>query len=265
MDVQNAPDSSAFKIAVIIDATTYPVEVADVLFSILATYGEIVLKRAFANWSNPESRPWAERLAVYGITPVQKFEYPDDKSPDVDIAIEALDLAEQGFVNAFAIVSGSGALSRLATRLKEAGQVVLGFGSPPATSGPFRGSCSIFWTVEDLKTVRDEAESEEAEENESIGPVWSEEGEDQPLNAEASEEVLTRFKNVLKISVAENEGDDGWALLSSVGSSIKIHWPSFNANDLGYKSLKNLVENSKDIVRVNTIAPCRVRLLDDFS
>ncbi|MDR2141384.1 MAG: NYN domain-containing protein [Deltaproteobacteria bacterium] len=265
MEANYAPEGSALKTAVLIDATSFPVEVSDLIFSILAQYGEIVVKRAFGNWSKPELRPWAERLALYAIVPAQRFDYPQDNSPDVDMAIEALDLLRQKKINAFALATGSGALGRLAIRLRESGATVFGFANAPATNGPFRTACSLFWSVEDLQALKDNNEAPPPEEDLLIQPVWDAKTE-APSDGPASEEGdLGRFKELLRQAVAENEGDDGWALLSSVGSSIKAQWPNFNPTDLGFKGLKNMVEDARDIVRVNTVSPCKVRLLDDFS
>ncbi|MDR1608669.1 MAG: NYN domain-containing protein [Deltaproteobacteria bacterium] len=268
MEANFNPEQPSLKTAVLIDATSFPVEVSDVVFSILSQYGEIVVKRAFGNWSKPESRPWAERLALYAVVPAQRFDYPADASVDVDMTIEALDLLKNKKINSFALVTGSGGLGRLAIRLRESGAMVFGFANAPAANGPFRTACSLCWSVEELKALRDN-EPEGAEE-ELIQPVWEDEPkekeEEEAQNVQAQSPVgLSRFKGLLKQAVAENEGEDGWALLSSVGSSIKVQWPNFNPSDLGYKGLKNMVEEARDIVRVNSVSPCKVRLLDDFN
>jgi hypothetical protein len=265
MDANFATDGQTLpKTAVLIDSTSFPVEALDLLFSILSQYGELTVKRAFGNWAKPELRPWAERLAVYSIVPAQRFDYPQDCSPDVDIAIEALDLLADRQIKAFALATGSGALGRLATRLREAGAAVFGFAQPPASLGPFRAACSYFWSTDDLFALRESDDfAPNSNEEDVIQPLWDSKTEvsQQP----PSEADISRFKELLTQAVTENEGEDGWALLSSVGSSIKALWPGFNPSDLGYKGLKNLVEDARDIVRINTVSPCRVRLLDDFS
>jgi hypothetical protein len=256
------PPSPILKTVVLIDANSFPAEAAEMMFSILAQYGDIIVKRAFGNWSNPELRPWAERLAQQAIVPAQRFDYPDDNSPDVDIAIEAMDLLKDPKINSFALATGNGCLGRLAIRLKEAGAVVFGFAKPPAAGGPLRAACSYFWSVDDLLAL--EENNDLNSEDNLIQPVWNNNAEFSPPQP-PSEMDINRFRELLKQAVAENEGDDGWALLSSVGSFIKTEWPQFNPPDLGHKGLKNLVEDAKDIVRINTVSPCRVRLLDDFA
>ncbi|MDR1578137.1 MAG: NYN domain-containing protein [Deltaproteobacteria bacterium] len=264
MEANFNPEQPNLKTAVLIDATSFPVEVSDLVFNILSQYGDIVVKRAFGNWSKPELRPWAERLALYAVVPAQRFDYPQDNAPDVDIAIEALDLLKHKKINSFALVTGSGALGRLAIRLRESGAMVFGFANSPAANGPFRTACTLFWSVEDLQSLRDNNEAPPPDED-IIQPVWESKDDDNPTTDSPSEDDISRFKELLRQAVADNEGDDGWALLSSVGSSIKLQWPSFNPADLGYKGLKNLVEDARDIVRINTASPCKVRLLDDFS
>jgi hypothetical protein len=267
MEASFAPeDPSLLRTALLIDAATFPVEAAEPLFATLTQYAEITIKRAFANWSKPEMRPWAERLALFAIVPFQRFDYPQDSAVDVDITIEALDLLKNRKIEAFALATGSGALGRLAIRLREAGAVVYGFAQSPAASGPFRTACSYFWSVDDLFSLRENTEMSANNDEDLMMPVWDDASDDSPLSMlPPSADDLTKFRELLKLAVAENEADDGWALLSSIGSTIKTHWPSFNPTDLGYKNMKNMVEDSKDIVRINNISPFKVRLLDDFS
>jgi hypothetical protein len=261
------------KTAVLIDTAGFPAEACDLLFSALSRYGYPAVKRAFGNWSKPELKPWAERLASNAIVPAQRFDYVPSSNSDVDITIEALDLLKSRQIEAFALASSSAALSRLAVRLREEGAFIFGFGPAEAANGPFRAACNYYRSVEELQDPSSPEELPAAPE-ENIPPLWSgaEEApyqvspETEPSFQENQAQSLSQFKELLKKAVAENENEDGWALLSSVGSSIKAMFPAFNPGELGYKALKPLVEEtSRDIVRVNTTSPCKVRLLDDFS
>ncbi|MDR1873068.1 MAG: NYN domain-containing protein [Deltaproteobacteria bacterium] len=284
MDAIYQPASSDLKTAVLIDATSFPPEMAAPVFAILAQRGlTLTVKRAYADWTNHETRPWVDLLAQWALIPEQWFE----DSPDVSLTIEALDLLNKEKVSAFALLTGNGALRRLAMRLRESGATVLGFLSPPASPDLFRATCSEFWSTDDLINLMDNglavkepepplARWEPAIQKAEIisypapepSPLrWAPSVSPPsggPPDLEDEEDDLSHFREVLKKAIAENEDDDGWAKLSTVGSSIKSLWPAFDVNNFGYKNLKSLLESSSDLVRINTGTPLMVRLLDDF-
>jgi hypothetical protein len=132
--------------------------------------------------------------------------------------IDAMDLLFKGNFSGFCIVSSDSDFTRLATRIREEGLTVYGFGEEK-TPEPFIAACDRFIFVEvlgkDQKPV-----PEQAGKRESLRKV-----------------VTTAIEAVAK--------DDGWAALSSVGQYISKNHPSFDSRNYGFPRLGELMESQK--------------------
>jgi uncharacterized LabA/DUF88 family protein len=72
---------------------------------------------------------WKEVLLNLAIQPIQQFRYTTGKNAtDSALIIDAMDLLHSGKVDGFCLVSSDSDFTRLATRIREAGFSVYGFG-----------------------------------------------------------------------------------------------------------------------------------------
>ena len=74
-------------------------------------------------------KSWIEILQKHAIDPYQQFAYTSGKNAsDIALVIDAMDLLHTGRFDGFCLVSSDSDFTRLASRLREQGADVYGFG-----------------------------------------------------------------------------------------------------------------------------------------
>lgn len=211
------------RLAVLIDADQGQQGIMQELISEISRYGAPTIKRAYGDWTTQDMAPWKSVLQASAIQPVQQFRYTKGKNAtDSALIIDAMDVLHSGVVDGFCLVSSDSDFTRLATRIREAGLAVYGFGERK-TPEPFVAACDKFIYTEILKQK----------------PVESAETTAVPVVVSAKE--LTRLQPMVIAAIDANAREDGWAPLGGVGGHIgKVH-PSFDSRNYGFKKLSDLV------------------------
>jgi uncharacterized LabA/DUF88 family protein len=203
------------KLAVLIDADNAQASIIHELLGEVSRYGTASVKRAYGDWTTPNLKGWKDVLHKLAIQPMQQFSYTTGKnSTDSSLIIDAMDLLHSGGLNGFCLVSSDSDFTRLATRIREAGLVVYGFGEKK-TPQPFVAACDKFIYTEILKP--------------------------QEAPATADEQAPEPVKPLICSAVTATAKDNGWAALSAVGSIILKNNPSFDPRNYGYQKLGELV------------------------
>src|SRR6185503_2318287 len=209
------PSPNTDKLAVLIDAENAQASVIGDLLREVARYGTATIKRAYGDWTTPNLNGWRETLHSLAIQPIQQFRFASGKNAtDSALIIDAMDLLHGGKVDGFCLVSSDSDFTRLATRTREAGLAVYGFGEKK-TPRSFVAACDKFIYTEILRA-----------------PVAK------PAAIEAPPEPL---KPLLIAAVAGAEREDGWAPLSVVGSLVAKSNPAFDPRNYGCEKLGELV------------------------
>jgi uncharacterized LabA/DUF88 family protein len=203
------------KLAVLIDADNAQASVIQELLAEASRYGTATIKRAYGDWTTQNLKNWKEVLHKLAIQPIQQFSYTKGKnSTDASLIIDAMDVLHSERVDGFCLVSSDSDFTRLATRIREAGLVVYGFGEQK-TPEPFVAACDKFIYTEILRAE----------------PVQE---------ASAAVPHLPLLKPMLKAAVDATARDDGWAALGGVGSHITKNNPAFDARNYGFAKLSEL-------------------------
>ena len=143
-------------IAMLIDADNVSAKYIPGILSELSKFGKITVRRMYGDWSQDRLHSWLNRASGYSLTPVmQPNNTPGKNASDIGLIIDAMDILYTGDVQGFCIVSSDGDFNKLATRLREAGKVVIGMGEKK-TPESFRVSCERFIFLE----VINESESD---------------------------------------------------------------------------------------------------------
>lgn len=131
-------------IALLIDADNISSRYIPTILSELSKYGKITIRRMYGDWSQERLHSWFACSARYSLTPImQPNNTPGKNASDIGLIIDAMDILYGGDVQGFCIVSSDGDFNKLATRLREAGKVVIGMGEKK-TPESFRVSCERF-------------------------------------------------------------------------------------------------------------------------
>jgi uncharacterized LabA/DUF88 family protein len=203
------------RLAVLIDADNAQASTIQELLAEVSRYGTASVKRAYGDWTTPNLKGWKEVLHKLAIQPMQQFNYTTGKNAtDSSLIIDAMDLLHSGGLDGFCLVSSDSDFTRLATRIREAGLLVYGFGEKK-TPQPFVAACDKFIYIEILKPQ----EVATAQEVQAIPPL-------EPM---------------LRAAIDASARDDGWSPLSSVGSMILKNNPSFDPRNYGCPKLGELV------------------------
>ena len=215
-------DEKIEKLAVLIDADNAQPLILDGLLSEIAKYGTANVKRIYGDWTLPHLKGWKEHLLQYSIQPIQQFGYTSGKnSTDSSLIIDAMDLLYTGNFDGFCIVSSDSDFTRLASRIREAGLIVYGFGERK-TPKAFVSACDKFIFTEVLRS-KDNG-------NEKISRKTTSE-----LKQDA------KLVNLLRNAVEASSDDSGWAHLGTVGSNIAKQASEFDPRNYGYKKLGELM------------------------
>ena len=207
------------KLAVLIDADNAQASICTELLAEIAKFGIASIKRAYGDWTTPNLKGWKEHLHKHAIQPIQQFSYTTGKnSTDSSLIIDAMDLLHTGHLDGFCLISSDSDFTRLATRLRESGLMVYGFGEQK-TPEPFISACDKFVFTEILRSK-------------DLTPV---ETRDESENAELKTIVLAAVEALSK--------EDGWASLSIVGGYIVKNNPSFDPRNYGYPKLGKLIKS----------------------
>jgi uncharacterized LabA/DUF88 family protein len=218
------------RLALLIDADNAQAgRIRDVLNE-LAGHGSVTVRRAYGDWTTPQLAPWKRTLQDHAIQPVQQFANASGKNAtDSALIIDAMDLLHTAALDGFCLVSSDSDFTRLATRIRESGRTVLGFGenkTPPA----FRAACDRFFFVE----------------------ILGEAAHAMPQAVPAR----TPLEPLLRRAIDNSLREDGWAPLSATGSALVQVDPSFDPRNYGYTKLGELVRAQGYIeVRETPTAP----------
>ena len=220
---------AAPKLAVLIDADNAQPFLVEALLGEIANYGTASVKRIYGDWTNTRLKGWKEALLPHAIQPIQQFGYTKGKNAtDSALIIDAMDLLYSGSLDGFVIVSSDSDYTKLASRMRESGKTVYGFGERH-TPEPFVAACDKFIYTEVLRTHSEDDDH-------------TQEGEGAIKRKSAPElKQDARLVNLLRNAVNACSDDAGWADLGSVGSHIANQATDFDARNYGYARLGVLV------------------------
>ena len=221
------------KLAVLIDAdNAQPVAIQGLLDEI-AKFGIASVKRIYGDWTSQSMIGWKEKLLTYAIQPIQQFPYTSGKNAtDSAMIIDAMDLLHTGKFDGFCLVSSDSDFTRLATRIREAGLVVYGFGEDK-TPEPFRRACDLFILTENLRLPSEEITDEKE------GGIPSHTIQPKSTNQLKGD---TNLVMLLRSAVEDSADESGWANLASVGATILKKQSDFDSRSYGYKKIYELIQ-----------------------
>ena len=235
------------KFAVLIDADNISHRKIKDILDEIANYGTPTIKRIYGDFTDPKFAAWKSVLLENSITPIQQYAYTTGKNAtDSALIIDAMDILHKESVNGFCIVSSDSDYTRLASRIRESGREVLGFGEKK-TPKPFIKSCDKFIYVEILgeHVAAEAAPAEPAAAEKKVAPA-PDTAQPQPIIRPIDDD----FKTLLANTIEDAADDSGWAFLGIVGGVLTKKMPDFDPRNYGYKKLSLLVKSLSKIVEI---------------
>ncbi len=262
------------KLAVLIDADNTSHKSIHLVLQEIAKYGVANIKRVYGDWSSEinENGTLCNRLHVWkdvslshAITPIQQFAYTKGKdATDMMLIINAMDLLHGNQLDGFCIVSSDSDFTPLASRIRESGLVVYGFGRQQTPSA-FINACDKFIYIENLTDKNLDSDELNPIVESKLDKIQNKSNDD--LNAEKkqlnSENTQIQIESTIqKPIVIPNQlvdmdeqtlqliykaiqdiaDDDGWANLSILGKHLVAIKPDFDTRTYGRAKLSGLLQ-----------------------
>ncbi|MGD9842575.1 MAG: NYN domain-containing protein [Steroidobacteraceae bacterium] len=210
-------------LAVLIDADNANPGIIAGLLTEVSKLGVASVKRIYGDWTLPNLGQWKSMLLDHSIQPIQQFRYTTGKNAtDSAMIIDAMDLLYTGPFDGFCLVSSDSDFTRLASRIRESGKRVYGFGEKK-TPRAFVSACDRFLYTEVLLPQSD----------------------NQPaLKRRTTKELRqdAQLVNLLRTAIESASDEGGWANLGPVGSNVVKQAPEFDPRNYGYAKLSALVK-----------------------
>ncbi|WP_312651772.1 NYN domain-containing protein [Proteiniclasticum sp.] len=249
------------RFAVLIDADNVSAKYIKYILDEVSNYGVSTYKRIYGDWTSPGTASWKEILLENSITPVQQYSYTVGKNAtDSAMIIDAMDILYSANVEGFCIVSSDSDFTKLSSRLRESGMLVVGMGEKK-TPKPFIAACNQFKYLDVLlesdeknahednseKTVRQESKKgipEAVPNGNGKKPVKTEKTDDQ--------KSMTDIE-VIKATVHKmmNEVEAQSMNMGEIGNRLVKRYPDFDVRNYGDTKLSKFLKKF-DFLDFNT-------------
>ncbi|HCT31195.1 MAG TPA: Maebl [Bacteroidales bacterium] len=227
------------KLAVLIDADNIPYSNIKGMLDEIAKLGIPTIKRIYGDWTKPTVSGWKPALLEHAITPIQQYSYTSGKNAtDSAMIIDAMDILHSQKVDGFCLVSSDSDFTRLATRLRESGMLVVGIGEKK-TPNPFIVACDKFIYIEIIGLT----ETKPTESNSSSQVITT--VDSTILIAPEIDKIDDELVKLLKVTIDDLADDNGWAFLAEVGNLIIKKKPDFDSRNYGFPKLTPLIKSLK--------------------
>jgi len=254
-------------LAVLIDADNVPHGKIKGIMDEITKNGIPTIRRIYGDWTKPSMSGWKSSLLQHSITPIQQYAYTTGKNAtDSALIIDAMDILHRENVDGFCIVSSDSDFTRLASRLRESGKTVIGFGEKK-TPKPFISSCNKFLYIEILSkgNVAAESAAEPSEPVKTAGTSKAKGKSKAVPKSSAPATPATHPASVAKTSllsvddelkallkdVIDNASDDtGWANLNDVGNQLILRKSDFDPRNYGFAKLSLFFKSYSSLFEV---------------
>ena len=240
-------DNKEKKMAVLIDSENVSSKYIKYILDEISNYGIATYKRIYGDWTSKSAPNWKAVAVENSITPIQQYVYTKGKNAtDSAMIIDAMDILYSGNVDGFCLVSSDSDFTRLASRLRESGMLVVGMGEKK-TNEAFIASCTLFRYLEVLAAEEDEESIETPEK--MTGKVKSEVVKERAKSTKTSvtpKETIEAF--IVKI-ITDNDEKGRQTTPGEIGSKLSSRYSDFDARNYGYSQLSRFLDSCKSIYK----------------
>ena len=218
------------RIAILIDGDNAQSSLIEQIVVEAGRFGNATIRRIYGDWTTSNMKSWKETLNSYAFQPMQQFRYTIGKNAtDSAMIIDAMDILHKEQVDGFCLVSSDSDYTRLATRIRESGKLVVGIGRQ-LTPRAFVSACDVFIYTENLEERESQKKKAAAK---------------QQQQAKLTPSEADLIDNIEQAIDMVGEDDEGWVSLSEVGTALRRIDPGFDPRTYGARQLAQLVRAKK--------------------
>jgi uncharacterized LabA/DUF88 family protein len=226
-----------------------------------ASFGTLVLTRAYADWSSPVNADYRSQLVARAVDLVQLFPAAAYAKNGADIRL-AVDAVEDMFrlpdLTHVVIVAGDSDYVPLAQRCKRLGRYVIGVGVAGSTAKSLAAACDEFESYDSLPGVVRPARDAPAA-AETVEPVKAKaaprtktakaKAAPAPAKTDEQGEATALLQRALRLG-HDKAGADEWLHSSAVKTHMRRMDPSFSEKALGYRSFSDFLKSREEIAEL---------------
>ncbi len=198
-------------LALFIDAENIPEKYAEVIYESALKYGNIVIKRVYADWSKENVKGWKEQIARYALLAIQQFNFAASKnSSDMRLLTDALSIFYEKDIDIFVIVSSDSDFTTLVQKLRENKKQVVGMGRTSSVKSYINSFDEFIYLCE---------------------------SEEKTKSTQTTKEHLQGLNEIIKKLTDSKEQ----VFYSQISSEFKKKYSGFSVKHYGYKNFKTLI------------------------
>lgn len=233
---QDTIDDIERRIAILIDGDNAQASLIEEILVESGKYGNATIRRVYGDWTTPNMSSWKDTLNIHAFQPIQQFRYTVGKNvTDSAMIIDAMDILHSHQVEGFCLVSSDSDYTRLATRIRESGLLVVGIGRK-STPRAFVSACNVFIYTENLSRRSQNGNGDKRKSNH----MSAQERELMDMISQAMDMV--------------GPDDDGWTRLSEVGTALRRIDPGFDPRSYGHRQLSVMVKGQSQHLEMRKVA-----------
>lgn len=205
------------KIALLIDYDNFNEDkYIEILINELIEIGDLLTKDAF--YSNFSDSKIKKKMINHGINPIMEVPYSEHKNAvDIRMAIEAMDLLRQPFIDCFCFATNDLDFTPIIKRLKRENKIVIGAGKK-STKEEYKKLFDRFINVDQINDSTKKSKK---------NYIQSKEDKD-----------LIKLFTIVDSLIERDSNEDGKALFSRVMDQLYKKKPDFNPKNYGASTSK---------------------------
>ncbi|UCV08084.1 NYN domain-containing protein [Dechloromonas denitrificans] len=245
--------------ALLIDADNVSKDAIAPILGEITRHARLTVKRVYGDFTTTNLGGWRETLADHGIHPIQQYRNSTGKNAsDSALIIDAMDLLHSRRFEGFALVSSDGDFTRLATRIREDGLTVYGFGRTDAARA-FVQACDSYIFIESLLNPPGLPSSDgnpapnPATPKSNLPPTSkpaTSKSDAPPASKQAKQKTSVDLKTLVMRAYTKVADEDGWALVSRVEQYLRANHSELNPSNYGATTFFKLL-SGLDTFRVS--------------
>jgi uncharacterized LabA/DUF88 family protein len=239
------------RFAVLIDADNVSAKYIKYILDEITNYGVATYKRIYGDWTKPNTSSWKDVLLENSVTPIQQYGYTVGKNAtDSAMIIDAMDILYSGNVDGFCIVSSDSDFTKLSSRLRESGMLVVGMGEKK-TPKPFIASCNQFKYLDVLaesenQMAVDNSQGSRTDESKTEGENQSDKTSKSSKNSSDKNDKTMTDINTIKMTIIkmvnEIDDEDQSMNIGELGSRLVKRYPDFDVRNYGDTKLSKFLK-----------------------
>lgn len=207
------------------------------------TFGDVVVSRAYADWSAPANASYQGQLVNRAIDLTQLFNASGTKNgADIRLAVDVVDdLFRLETITDVMIVAGDSDYIPLVVRCKRMGRRVIGLGITGSTSASLVNACDEFTYYDQVPGVERAKPASAGRVAASSKPRVETPAATTSDPADAATALLVRA-----LQLIDDKNDEEWQTNGEVKSQMIRLDPSFKEKPLGFKSFTDFLNSSAE-------------------